>query len=146
MDMISLDPSLVKGSHGTCPADSAEWPVLIGTGATAGDQAIAATDVHDRLLAACLRAGGGEAKGAARPSRPGVNRRKGARVQIRSGGDSGVGPQERVEVDQQFAGDGDVGDFGRFAAGAELLVVEDAPGRGASVLDTAQAAHLPGVP
>ena len=55
MDVISLDPSLVKGSHGTCPADSAEWPVLIGTGATAGDQPLAATDVHDRLLAACLR-------------------------------------------------------------------------------------------
>lgn len=54
MDVISLDPSLVKGSHGTCPADSAEWPVLIGTGALPGDASIAATDVHDRLLATCL--------------------------------------------------------------------------------------------
>jgi predicted AlkP superfamily pyrophosphatase or phosphodiesterase len=50
MDVIPLDPALVKGSHGTCPADSAEWPVLIGCGAGA---AIAATDVHARLLAAC---------------------------------------------------------------------------------------------
>jgi hypothetical protein len=55
MDVISLDPSLVKGSHGTCPADSAEWPVLIGTGALPGEAAIAATDVHDRLVSACLR-------------------------------------------------------------------------------------------
>ena len=55
MDVISLDPSLVKGSHGTCPADVAEWPVLIGTGATPGDEPIAATAVHERLLAACLR-------------------------------------------------------------------------------------------
>jgi predicted AlkP superfamily pyrophosphatase or phosphodiesterase len=55
MDVISLDPSLVKGSHGTCPADSAEWPVLIGTGSLSGDASIAATDVHDRLLAACLK-------------------------------------------------------------------------------------------
>ncbi len=48
MDVISLDPSLVKGSHGTLPEDSADWPVLIGLG---GDpSAINATDVHDRLL------------------------------------------------------------------------------------------------
>jgi hypothetical protein len=53
--VISLDPALVKGSHGTCPADAAEWPVLIGTGATPGDEPIAATAVHERLLAACLR-------------------------------------------------------------------------------------------
>jgi hypothetical protein len=52
MDVIPLDASLVRGSHGTCPADSAEWPVLIGTG-NAGAP-IAATAVHDRLLAACL--------------------------------------------------------------------------------------------
>jgi hypothetical protein len=55
MDVIPLDPSLVRGSHGTCPADSAEWPVLIGTGTLAGgDASIEATAVHDRLLAACL--------------------------------------------------------------------------------------------
>jgi predicted AlkP superfamily pyrophosphatase or phosphodiesterase len=52
MDVIPLDGSLVHGSHGTCPADSAEWPVLIGTGT--GDQPIEATAVHDRLLAVCL--------------------------------------------------------------------------------------------
>jgi predicted AlkP superfamily pyrophosphatase or phosphodiesterase len=60
MDVISLDPSLVKGSHGTCPADASEWPVLIGTGNLAaatgekGNESIPATAVHDRLVAACL--------------------------------------------------------------------------------------------
>ncbi len=53
MDLIPLDPSLVKGSHGTCPKDSAEWPVLIGAGTSV--DAIEATAVHDRLLAACLK-------------------------------------------------------------------------------------------
>ncbi|MEO7414912.1 MAG: nucleotide pyrophosphatase/phosphodiesterase family protein [Opitutaceae bacterium] len=55
MDVISLDPSLVKGSHGTCPADSAEWPVLIGAGDASAP--ITAVDVHERLLAIC-RGGG----------------------------------------------------------------------------------------
>ncbi len=55
MDVISLDPSLVKGSHGTVPTSQDEWPVLIGTGATESDAPIAATAVHDRLLATCLR-------------------------------------------------------------------------------------------
>lgn len=52
MDVIPLDASLVKGSHGTCPADADEWPVLIGAGQS--DAAIEAVDVHDRLLSACL--------------------------------------------------------------------------------------------
>lgn len=50
MDVISLDASLVRGSHGTCPTREDEWPVLIGTGAS--PQPLAATAVHDRLLAA----------------------------------------------------------------------------------------------
>ena len=60
MDVIALDPSLVKGSHGTCPADASEWPVLIGTGNLAaatgekGNESIPATAVHDRLVSACL--------------------------------------------------------------------------------------------
>ena len=53
VDVISLDPSLVKGSHGACPADPREWPVLIGAGDAA--EPIEATAVHDRLLALCLR-------------------------------------------------------------------------------------------
>ncbi len=50
MDVIPLDPSLVKGSHGACPADSAEWPVLIGTGEYI--RPIDAIGVHERLFAA----------------------------------------------------------------------------------------------
>lgn len=53
MDLIPLDPSLVKGSHGSCPRNTDEWPVLIGTGSA--NAPIEATEVHDRLLAACLR-------------------------------------------------------------------------------------------
>ncbi len=53
MDVIPLDPTLVRGSHGACPADSREWPVLIGTGESA--EPIAATAVHDRLLRICVR-------------------------------------------------------------------------------------------
>ncbi len=52
MDVIPLDASLVGGSHGVCPASIDDWPVLIGTGASATP--IEATAVHDRLLAACL--------------------------------------------------------------------------------------------
>jgi len=52
MDVIPLDPSLVKGSHGTLPEDSREWPVLIGTGAT--PIAIEATEVCGRLVRSCL--------------------------------------------------------------------------------------------
>ncbi len=52
MDVIGLDASLVRGSHGACPADERDWPVLIGTGTEVGS--IAATAVHDRLLSACL--------------------------------------------------------------------------------------------
>ena len=50
MNLIPLDPSLVKGSHGTCPSGSAEWPVLIGTGES--KQPIDASAVHERLLGA----------------------------------------------------------------------------------------------
>jgi predicted AlkP superfamily pyrophosphatase or phosphodiesterase len=53
LDVIPLDVSLVGGSHGSCPADSADWPVLIGAGGAAGDSPLAATEVHPRLLAAC---------------------------------------------------------------------------------------------
>ncbi len=49
MDVISLDASLVRGSHGTCPTREDEWPVLIGAGTS--PQPLAATAVHDRLLA-----------------------------------------------------------------------------------------------
>ena len=50
MDVIPLDASLVRGSHGTCPASTDEWPVLIGCGTDR--EPLPATAVHDRLLAA----------------------------------------------------------------------------------------------
>ena len=53
MDVIPLDPSLVKGSHGVCPRDERDWPVLLGAGAS--DTPLAATAVHDKLLELCLR-------------------------------------------------------------------------------------------
>ena len=53
MDLIPLHGGQVRGSHGVCPANRDEWPVLIGTGES--PEPIAATAVHDRLLAAALR-------------------------------------------------------------------------------------------
>jgi predicted AlkP superfamily pyrophosphatase or phosphodiesterase len=52
MDVIPLEPALVKGSHGALPEDSREWPVLIGTGGT--PVAIEAMAVCERLVKACL--------------------------------------------------------------------------------------------
>jgi predicted AlkP superfamily pyrophosphatase or phosphodiesterase len=52
MDLIPLHGDQVRGSHGVCPANTDEWPVLIGTGTSA--EPITATAVHDRLLAASL--------------------------------------------------------------------------------------------
>ncbi|HLP00424.1 MAG TPA: alkaline phosphatase family protein [Opitutaceae bacterium] len=53
MDVIPLDPSLVKGSHGVCPRDERDWPVLLGGGGA--EAPLPATAVHDRLLEICLR-------------------------------------------------------------------------------------------
>ncbi len=58
MDVIPLDASLVKGSHGCVPADRDEHPVLMGafpdleSGST-----LAATAVHDHLMAFCQAEG-----------------------------------------------------------------------------------------
>ncbi len=51
MDVIPLDPTLVKGSHGTLPARSDDWALLIGdfTPPSNGEYH-EATDVHARLL------------------------------------------------------------------------------------------------
>jgi predicted AlkP superfamily pyrophosphatase or phosphodiesterase len=39
MDVIPLDGSLVKGSHGICPANETEWPLLIRPSAAQGSAA-----------------------------------------------------------------------------------------------------------
>jgi len=49
-DLIPLDASLVKGTHGVRPKDSLDWPVILGHGIEPSDTPILATKVHDRLL------------------------------------------------------------------------------------------------
>jgi len=51
MDMIPLDASLVKGSHGRCPRDAADFPVLISERADLlGGKQLEATDVYHALV------------------------------------------------------------------------------------------------
>jgi predicted AlkP superfamily pyrophosphatase or phosphodiesterase len=51
MDVIPLDASLVKGSHGCRPLSQDDWPILIGQ--TASSLApLASTDVHDTIIRA----------------------------------------------------------------------------------------------
>ena len=52
MDLIPLDATLVKGSHGRRPEDTLDWPVLIGP-VTASETPLAATEVHGELLRVC---------------------------------------------------------------------------------------------
>ena len=48
MDVIPLDASLVKGSHGICPASEKHYPLLITQQPdTLTTEAITATDVYD---------------------------------------------------------------------------------------------------
>jgi predicted AlkP superfamily pyrophosphatase or phosphodiesterase len=50
MDVIPLDPSLVRGSHGARPGDTADWPVLIRGRPGALPERMESTAVHDLLL------------------------------------------------------------------------------------------------
>jgi predicted AlkP superfamily pyrophosphatase or phosphodiesterase len=49
MNVIPLDASLVKGSHGRIPEDRKDWPVFIGPQKGMDSEEIAATDVYARL-------------------------------------------------------------------------------------------------
>ena len=49
MDLVPLDPDLVRGTHGSRPKDEMDWPILFGHGIK-GNQAIPATSVHEQLL------------------------------------------------------------------------------------------------
>ncbi|HEV3145129.1 MAG TPA: nucleotide pyrophosphatase/phosphodiesterase family protein [Gemmataceae bacterium] len=51
MDVIPLDASIVRGSHGLAARDPQDRPLLIGTGPAPGEQ-LAMTDVHDLVLQA----------------------------------------------------------------------------------------------
>jgi predicted AlkP superfamily pyrophosphatase or phosphodiesterase len=51
MDVIPLDATLVKGSHGCIPASEEDWPVFITQQADLSDNSsLLATDIHDILL------------------------------------------------------------------------------------------------
>jgi len=54
MDLIPLDATLVKGSHGRIPEDQADWPVFIGDFSDLPDDApVRAEDVYGHLLRHC---------------------------------------------------------------------------------------------
>ena len=50
MDVIPLDATLVKGSHGREPDDREDWPVLIGAGTERRNDPIASIEVCRQLL------------------------------------------------------------------------------------------------
>ncbi|GHC11588.1 alkaline phosphatase family protein [Cerasicoccus arenae] len=52
-DVIPLDASLVKGSHGHRPLDPLDWPLLIAPSNRLGGASITATDVHRCLVEVC---------------------------------------------------------------------------------------------
>jgi predicted AlkP superfamily pyrophosphatase or phosphodiesterase len=51
MDIIPMDATLIKGSHGRVPENKADWPVLIGKGLERDEYK--ATDVFDLLVKIC---------------------------------------------------------------------------------------------
>ena len=59
MDVIPLDASLIKGSHGLIPDDPQDGPVWLSSlpvdGALDADGAVPMTSVKDRVLAALAR-------------------------------------------------------------------------------------------
>jgi predicted AlkP superfamily pyrophosphatase or phosphodiesterase len=50
MDLIPLDPHLVKGSHGATPKDELDWPLLLGDGISASENPLPANEVSDRIF------------------------------------------------------------------------------------------------
>ena len=53
MSVVPLDPSVVRGTHGRLPADTADAPVLLCSDASVARDRIAAVDVRDVLLELC---------------------------------------------------------------------------------------------
>jgi hypothetical protein len=54
MDVIPLDATLVKGSHGAKPASRAEWPVVIAENASLLRAGMNSTDVYSVIKNAVL--------------------------------------------------------------------------------------------
>ena len=50
MDLIALQASMVKGSHGVIPKDENDWPILFGKDFPGHGKTLEATDVRDLLL------------------------------------------------------------------------------------------------
>ena len=50
MNVVPLDPSLVRGTHGRLPERPAEGPVMLCSDAQWGSESIAVTEVRDLLL------------------------------------------------------------------------------------------------
>lgn len=54
MDVVPLDATLVRGSHGRVPEDQLDWPILAGDfGTLQNEEVLAATDVYGQLLSHC---------------------------------------------------------------------------------------------
>lgn len=50
LDVIPIEPSLVKGSHGRTPEDEGDWPVFIGTGSGSESEALESRKVYRKLM------------------------------------------------------------------------------------------------
>jgi hypothetical protein len=50
MDLIPLDATLVKGSHGTQPKDSLNWPIILGHGIQPSTSFLDSTEVMSCML------------------------------------------------------------------------------------------------
>lgn len=55
MDLIPLDPHLVKGTHGSIPQDPIDWPLIFGPGIQSGENSVEAEQVHSILENLLLR-------------------------------------------------------------------------------------------
>ena len=55
MDLIPLDASLVKGTHGAIPKDKSDWPMLIGSIPEAPSEWVSSTEVRSLLLRFCTQ-------------------------------------------------------------------------------------------
>ncbi len=52
-DLIPLDATLVKGTHGAMPADKTDWPLLLGPIPDAPNEPVPATGIRNLLLGVC---------------------------------------------------------------------------------------------
>ena len=50
MDLIPLDPTLVRGTHGIRPQDPLDWPIIFGHSVHPSTEPLPATKVHGSLL------------------------------------------------------------------------------------------------